>query len=297
MAMILAVLLACNVNAAEVTLFKGEPIRLTGITVGGWGSGSAVEGSDRVFTGTRCITITSQGMHEGARIDFKNPVELLVSPFDENTYLEFVFGFTTILRENFGRYLDAGYSFYLPLDQLFSDSGMALDVISRPTIRAIRIVLESSDGRTVEATVGVPWVESDGWYRVDVPYKALGFTKQGESFKVSRITIGTDTNDTIYLGQIATVQDENPIRVDPGLDQIVAVGDTVYFRAEIEGGCSSLRCSWNFGDRDPEGDDAFGDTVAHMFRKGGDFSVKVTVADMNGIKETVVKTLQVQVND
>lgn len=295
-AVILAVFVACGAHAAEVTLFKGEPVRLTGMTVGGWGSGTAIEASDRVFTGTRCIKITTQGMHEGARIEFKNPVELLVAPFDENTYLEFVFGFTTLLREVLGDALEEGYNFVIPLDQITDNSGLALDLISRPTIKSVRIVLESSDGRSVEATAGVPWNDKDGWYKIDVPYKSLGFVKQGESFKVSRITIGTDTPDTIFLGQLATTQDNSPIRVSPGLDQIVAVGDTVYLRAEIEGGCSNLKCSWNFGDRDPEGDDAFGDTVAHMYRKAGDFTVKVTVTDLNGVKEPVVKTLKVTVD-
>jgi hypothetical protein len=178
----------------------------------------------------------------------------------------------------------------------YYSGGQEFDVPSRPKVNRVRVVLESAGGRSVEATAEVPTARDEGWYKIAVPFKVLGL-KEGDSFPVSRILVFTDVPDTIFVGQIGTVRDDTPITAYAGEDQVVAVYDTVTLRAEAEGGASLLRYSWNFGDRDPNGEDASGIMVNHKFSKGGDFTVKLTVSDVWGLKKPVVETIKITVND
>ena len=297
-ALILAAALSGTVARGEVLVFKGDAAPDAGITIGGWGSGAALESSERVYVGSRSVKITTEGLHEGGSIAFKNPIELLADPVDDNDYLQFVLAFTTIVRgpgmgssgPGFGATSVPGLP--TPGSYYYHE----FEIPSRPKVNTIRVVMESVDGRGVEATVDVPGSEEAGWYKISVPFKVLGF-KQGESFRVSRICIFSDVADTFYLGEIGTVRDSTPITAQAGDDQVVAVYDTVTFPGEAEGGASMLRYSWNFGDRDPDGEDATGQLVTHKYTKGGDFTVKLTVSDVWGIKKPAVATVAVSVND
>ncbi len=274
---------------ADVMLFKGDPIRDSGITVGGWGSGTAVEATDRVYTGSRSIKISTQGLHQGAALSFKSPIVLLSQQTDlNNKYLEFIVAFNTVLRSGFG--LSGGSS------AAYYSGSQEIEIPMKPKVTRLRIVVESVEGKSIEATASVPVNSVDGWYRIAIPFKALGI-KADDQFSVSRIMIFGDVPDTMFLGQIGTTVDDTPITADIGDDQVVAIHDMVTFRAEAEGGVSMLKYSWNFGDRGPAGEDASGEIVTHRYAKGGDFTVKLTVSDVWGIKEPVVQTIKVAVND
>ena len=292
--------LITNAALAEITLFKGEPVRNTGMTISGWGSGIATEASDRVFTGRVSIKVSTQGLHQGARIDFKNPVDLLSEPFDNSTYLQFVLGFSMLVKDTAG-----GVSSSFPGRPAssgmmgtggFYTGGQEIEVPSRPRSRSLRVVLESAEGKSVEVTSDIPSKSENGWFHVCIPFKAFGFSP-GDSFALSRILVFTDVPENMFIGQISSIKDNTPITVDIGDEQTIAVVDTITFRAVAEGGASMLRYSWNFGDGDPEGDDAEGEMVNHRFTKGGEFIVKAIVKDYWGIKKPVVKTVKIIVID
>jgi hypothetical protein len=299
-ALIIALCLIANAASAEIILFKGDPVRNNGIIISGWGSGTAIEASDRVYTGRVSIKVNTQGLHEGARIDFKNPVDLLSEPFDDSTYLQFVLGFSMLVKDGMG-----GISSSFPGRSTaavasgsggYYSGGQEIEIPSRPRSRSLRVVLESTDGKSVEVTSDIPSKSENGWFNVCIPFKVLGF-KPGDSFPVSRILVFTDVPDNMFIGQIGSMKDNTPITVDIGDEQTIAVVDTITFRAVAEGGASMLRYSWNFGDRDSEGEDATGEIVNHRFTKGGDFNVKLTVRDYWGIKKPVTKTVKIVVID
>lgn len=290
--------------SAEVMLFKGDPLYSSNISVGGWGSGTAVEASDRVLEGSRSIKITTQGLHEGARIDFRNPVEILSEPVDDGDYLQFDFSFTTVAL---------GTSGFGATPGMMGPPGMpgmpgmpqpnpgyyyGMENVPRQTkVNVIRLVIQSADGKSVEATQDVPQNEEDGWYRVSIPFKHMGL-KQGDSFRISRVLVFTDVPDTFYLGKIGTIRDNASITASIESDEeVVAIYDVVTLRAEAEGGACALNYSWNFGDNGPDGTDATGNIVTHRYKKAGDYTVKLTVSDGWGMKKPVTSTMQVTVND
>lgn len=298
--MTLAVCLIGSAVSADIELFKGDPIRVAGLTLSGWGSGTAMEASDKVFTGTRCIKIVSQGLHEGGCLIYKNPIEIISGTVDDSDYLQFILGFTQMVREGTNTPVGPGVPGGLsggpsPRGSYYSGS-QEFEIPSRPKVNEIRVVLQSDDGRTVEVTQDVPTARDEGWYKIAIPFKVLGL-KQGESFRVTRILIFTDVPDTIFLGQISTMKDDTPITVYAGEDQVVAIYDTVTIRAEAEGGANMLRYSWNFGDRDPDGEDASGIMMSHKYTRGGDFTITLTVSDLWGIKKPAVKKIKITVND
>lgn len=299
--LVLAVGFIGSTAMGETLLFKGDPISSVGITLGGWGSGSAVEATDHLFTGSRCIKIRSEGLYEGGYVAFKDPINMLSNAFDDNAYLELTVLLTALDREGAG--LDGNPGFGVHTFSgigTYVSNGQEFRVPIRPKVKNLRIVLESSEGRKIESNQSIPAYDDEGWYKIAIPFKTLGL-KNGDTFNVSRIVIGTDYPDTIFVGQIGTVVDDNPITCNAGDDQIIAINDMVTFRAQAEGGISQLQYNWNFGDRnrpdDPEAYDATGEIVNHRFTKGGEYTVKLTVTDKSGIKKPAVHTVQVTVND
>lgn len=297
---VLAVWLIAGSSQAEAVLFGGDPLSASGIAIGGWGSGSAFEASDRVLVGSRSIKVTTQGLHEGARIDFKNPVGLISDGISDEDYLQFAFSFTTVATGTGPGFMGPGFgAISMPGGGMPMGPGVMyqdMEVPSKTKINSVRLVIESADGKSIEASQDVPPAGEDGWYRVAVPFKYLGL-KQGDSFRVSRVLVFTDVPDTFYVGEIAAVRDTTPIVADPGEEQDVAIYDIVSFRAEAEGGACSLRYSWNFGDNGTDGEDATGEIVSHKYRKGGEFTVRLTVTDAWGIKKPVITTTTATVND
>jgi len=285
----------------EILLFNGDPISRTGISLVGWGSGSIVEATDHLYVHSRCVKIRSEGLHEGGCIAFKDPIDILSEAFDDNTYLQFVVLFSTIDREGTGIGGSPGFGIHTisGIGTYVSD-GQEFRVPARPKVKYLRVVLESSEGGRIEANQSVPVYDDEGWYKIAIPFKTMGF-KSGDSFHVSRIIISTDYPDTIFIGQIGTIVDDTQITCNAGDDQVIAVNDLVTFRAQAEGGISQLEYYWNFGDRnrpnDPEAYDATGEIVNHRYTKGGEYTVKLMVKDKAGIKKPAVSTVQIVVND
>lgn len=299
-ALVLATTLTAGTANAEVTLFKGDPITTVGITVNGWGSGTAVESSRRYYEGSRSIEISTQGLHEGGRIDFRNPIEMIEPTIDENEYLQLVVGFTSLVRSDasafvgpgFGVKSAPGFSVIPEVSVYYFEE----EIPTRPKVNNIRIVLESDNNRSIDATVDVQSDPDDGWYKVSIPLKTFGL-KKGDSFKVKRVLVFSDVPDVLYVGRIGTVTDSDPIQVQSGDEQVVAIGDTVTFRADADGGACMLKYSWNFGDRGGTGEDTTGQVVSHAFKRGGDYDVTLTVSDVWGVKKPVKTIFKVSVND
>jgi len=303
MVVILVGLLAVGAARAEVMLFKGDPAPSAGLIIGGWGSGTAEESSEKVFVGSRSIRMKTQGLHEGGRIDLKDPIDLLAEPLDGTEYLQVVVSFTKMKTPLAGGGYPVpgvGYPRTGGVPTYWGSSFGDVE-FATPEVSRVRVVLQASDGRSIESTMDVPSQTDEGWYKVAAPFKVLGL-KQGETFPVARVLVFTDIADTVYVGQIGTVRDNTPITVNVDQDEeVVAQGDVITFRGQAEAGASMLRYSWNFGDRDksgqPGGEDAVGEIVRHKFTKAGDFTVTLTVSDAWGIKEPATATVQVTVND
>jgi hypothetical protein len=296
---ITVMLIGVTVNA-EVMLFKGDPLATAGITLGGWGSGSAVEASERPYEGSRSIKVVSQGLHQGGRIDFKTPVEIIEAPASMDDYLQFTLNFTSVVRIGTSPFTAMGFGITSAPGVSILPSASSTyyyedEVPVRAKVNTMRIVVVPTNGPAIDCLSDVPAVSPDGWYKIAIPFKVLGILK-AQSFKVSRLAVFTDLPETFYVGEVSSVRDTTPISVQEGDEQVVAANDIVTLQASAEGGSSMLHYAWNFGDGYKDGEDASGPVVSHQFKTPGDFNVTLVVSDIWGIKKSATTTYKVSVN-
>jgi hypothetical protein len=290
-----AILVSCAAMA-EIDLFKGIA---SGYRPGTWGSGFCTLVNDRPFAGNCVIKITTQGLHEGGRLDFTTPVQMVSEDVDSE-YLQFTIRFTTISLTSDNAFFGPGFN-VTSMPGLMNPKMAAYyyqetDVPIRAKISTLRLVMMSSDEKSVEICTGVPMKSEEGWFKISIPMKKFGF-KAGDSFQLSRMMFFSDIPDTFAIGQISVIKDDVPITANPGEDQEVPVNEPVLLTADADGGSTELSYSWNFGDSGGAGEDATGPVVTHRFKSGGDYTVKLTVSDAWGIKAPVTVSTLVSVND
>ncbi len=280
----------------EVDIFGGVD---SNIKTGGWGSGMCAAMNERPLIGNSVIKVNTQGLHEGGRIDLVNPVQIASDSLNDE-YIQFMVRFTTVSLTSPGAFVSPGFG--ATSTPGLMDPRMAAyyyqdsDAPVRAKATVFRVILTSVEGQSLEACSAVPMKSEEGWFNISIPLQTLGL-KTGDTFTLSRILVFTDIPDNFAIGQIGIVKDDTPITASPGEEQVVAVNDSVFFRADAEGGASQLRYSWNFGDAGPTGEDATGEVVTHRYKYGGDFSVKLTVSDVWGIKAPATVTTAISVND
>ncbi|MCX8052767.1 MAG: PKD domain-containing protein [Armatimonadetes bacterium] len=270
----------------EVYIYRGSPLAQSGISVSSWGSGRAVESSDstRVLSGSRSIKITTQSLYAGGRIDFAQPVTLFSNGIDPSRYILFAFYFED------QQVIDIGAQ-----NPIYS---YEIEPYTVPKASLVRFVFISDDGKSLAVEQPTnPLDPDDNWCRIAVPlvkFKAVGELRQ---FKLKRLLIFTDTATTLYLGEIKLVTDTTPIKVDPLPSQVVIVYDEVLFPAKATGGVCSLKYSWDYDASNGIQEETTGPVGRYTYIRGGEFTVTLTVSDVDGIKQPVTVTTTVSVND
>lgn len=167
-------------------------------------------------------------------------------------------------------------------------------------IKNIRLVVVLSDGKTLDLLMPMEYAQSvrEGWKTLSIPFSAIPALKSAEG-SITEVRLFGDAVGTIYLGQIRTVVDATPIRVDYLPDRTVAVNDEVTFNGSAEAGSSQLLYQWTVlkaGEKlSPLPVDAEGKTFTHKFRKNGDYEVHLTVRDLYGKKQPVTTVGKVRV--
>lgn len=170
----------------------------------------------------------------------------------------------------------------------------------RLSIKQIRLIVETTDGKKSEAYVPVGTSSASagvqGWRSVSLPLQAIrGFDRTNKIIK--EIAISADMVSAIYLGELRIVNDTTPITGEVNVRNLnLARGDEVTLWANAYGGSSVLVYQWDFDAADGIQVDAEGQTVKRKFRKPGSYTVTVTVRDLYDLKEPFVTSFPVKVN-
>lgn len=310
-AVVCAAALACGVPFAAVagghsamqgaagrplalTLFRGDLGANSNLALGSWGSGYAEVSKDRPFSGDSSIKATTNGMYQGARIDFKESVDLNDALRNKNAYMRFQLRFTG----------DGSTQANFDPNNLTTTSGLA------SPFKKMRFLLVMADGSRYELVRPVEVPPSDdpsGYIPLAFPIAALtkkmDATKMptGDGAKLKQIAIFGDRYQQFYIGEIGVITDETDLTVSPLEDQIFFANQTTAFVANAEGGASTLRYSWDFDASDGIQEDATGRSVTYVFPKSGQnqktYKVTLTVSDVDGLKKPVSTTLEANVAD
>ena len=274
----------CQAKDPDVSIYKGDDPTQEGITLGGWGCGTAIKTNEQVLDGAWSIKMTTQSMYSGARIEFTQPVTLYAGGIKNNRYIQFVMFFKETRVVNPA----AGYEYAMT----------DVDPYTLPKANKIRFVFISDAGETVEVIEPTSALDTDdNWMRVAVPLAKFK-TKEGvPEFRMKSLLIFTDIPSTAYLSSVKLTSDDAPIKVDPLDARTVAVMDPQFFVATATGGVSSLNYAWDFDASNGVQVDSSDKMAKYVYNKGGEYTVTLTVSDVDGLKEPVTVTAVIEVTD
>ena len=267
----------------DVYIYKGDALSESGITVGSWGSGKATESKTKILTGSYSISLITQNLYAGGRLDFAEPVTLYTGGVDKTRYmiLTLFFQETQTINPAAG----AIYAF-------------DIEPYVAPKANKIRLVLVSDKGVKVSIEEPTNPVDpDDNWVRIGVPLEKLKAAGAGDEFKLKRLLMFSDTPSNIFIGEIKLADDASPIKVDSLESQVVAQYDEVLFVTKAEGGVSSLKYAWDYDSSNGIQADSTGLVGRYVYTKSGEFTVTLTVSDADGIKAPVQVTSNISVND
>jgi hypothetical protein len=273
----------------EVYIYRGAPLSQSGIAVGNWGSGRASESTEHVLAGSQAIKILTQGLYAGGRLEFAQPVALFTGGINPKHYVVFTFFFNDVQTVDLSAQTGNWYD---------------IDPYTIPRAARVRFVFESDSGLAVSAEQPTGILDpDDNWLRVAVPLAKLGLPEDITEFRLKRLVITTDgpgtatTPATMFLGEAKLVEDDQPIKVDPIGSQTIALGDEVVLVGEATGGVSSLKYSWDWDARNGVQDETLDRIGRCTYTRGGDYTVTLTVSDIDGLKKPVSVTGKITVID
>jgi hypothetical protein len=265
-------------------LYKGENEAGSAIRLASWGSGKAEYTREAVLNGDSSIKVTTHGLYQGARFDFKNPVDLSAAFQNKKTYLRMMTRFP-------------GSS-----GSAFDNSSLQTSSVAASPFDKMRFLAIMGDGKQYELIrpVDVPPSEDvDAYIPLAFPLAALAKAAKtaptGEGAKLKSLVIAGDKYAQFNIGEVGIITDDTEISPAPLDDQIAFINADLLFTGSAEGGASTLKFSWDWDDKDGIQEDATGRTVSHTFRKAGKFTVTLTVSDIDKVKTAHTTRLELDV--
>ncbi|MBC8136777.1 MAG: PKD domain-containing protein [Fibrella sp.] len=287
----------------SVPLYRGVQDSLD---LGSWGSGSAQEVDKPVLVGSRAIRITTQGLYQGGRLTFRQPVDLAPAFANPKTYVRMQARFDTSQVGSVGRMGPGGGGPPEGFGGAGGFGGVETARFAASPFDRMRFVLTMADGTQYEMirpVVVPPSEDPDSYVPLSFPIKAIlkkgdGTTAAvpaGEGAKVKEIAIFGDKYQQFIIGEIEVVTDDTEISAASLEEPIVYTEDSITFSGSAEGGASTLRYSWDFDSSDGIQEDAIGRTISHVFKSAGKRTVTLTVSDEDGIKQSDQKSVSFDV--
>ena len=287
--------------APEVTLYRGETAASQGISLGGWGSGKAVESQKENFSGSNSISVITDGYYAGARIDFQRPVDLLDAFSEKDGYLVFMLRFPSLPTDEEtlggggggvgpggGRPLGippGGRPLGIPPGGGGAGTAASTDQTG-PLVSFIRVAAVVNGITLVAEDQPIDTKRTEaGWTTVSFPLSAFKGRLPGGSAMLSRLIVTGDRPDFFYIGEIRTSLDENEIILEEEPEeQTVNPYDLTTLTVNATGGLANLEYVWDFDSKDGIQEDALGETVTHTWREPGTYTVTLRIRDINGVK-------------
>lgn len=281
--------------AVSFTLYRGEG-NSGNIRLSSWGSGSAVPTTDNVLLGDAAIKVTTHGMFQGGRIDFKEPVDLGAALANPRTYIRLMTRFNSSSGSNVtGSFPGAPGGF--GGEGGFSSTG---SLANKAPFERMRFLAILSDGRQIELIRPLdmkPTDDPDAYMPVTFPLAALKKSAGGSltSGKLKSLVICGDKYQQFQIGEIQVITDDSEIDVAP-LEQIDAFADNdIPFQGDAEGGASTLKFTWDWDAADGIQEDAVGRSVNKVFKKAGKVVITLTVSDVDGLKKPQSAKLELDI--
>lgn len=294
-----------------IALFRGDAGDESNIRLGAWGSGRAEADTQRALIGNAAIRITTNGLYQGARLDFKNPIDLAPAFANPKTYVRFQV-----------RFAGTGAS-----QEFFDPSSTQTTRAAASPFERMRFLLTMVDGSRYELVRPIelpPSEDPDQWVPIAFPVAALrkkpiaaapaaaattattaptapapdgaaAPAPTGEAAKLAQMAIFGDKYQQFYVGEINVITDDTEISIAPLDEQIAFARTTLSFAGSAEGGATTLKYSWDFDAKDGIQEDATGRTVSKSYSRAGKYTVTLTVSDVDGLKPPATTRVELDV--
>ena len=176
--------------------------------------------------------------------------------------------------------------------------------ISIPQVENLRFLFTLADGRQADILRPYPQAADgtlgEGWYSIVVPLSLLKFSggnaAASQSNVLQSVTVGGDQFGVFYIGRLRLATDTAPLTVSIEGQETAAPDQPITLRAKLDDTLSALKYDWNFdgGTADP----ATGAVVTPEFATAGhDYTVTLTVTDLDGIKKAAQATKKIHISE
>lgn len=304
------VLATCSfAQSVDQRLYDGAlSLKAQKISIKGWGSGTIAETKEMAFQGAQSVRVSSRNYFQGGTINFNSPSDFAEKFDDRSNVLRvtFLLADASTLYGNTAKNRGPGEAntglttFHNAASMNSSKKGdlaITKSIPFKPTIKKIRMVILTTDGKRSETYVPVYTSTSagNGWRKIVIPLQSINGLERTNKI-IKSMTLSTDTVATVYVGDVSVISETTPIGgVIDNAPLNVKWGSEVTLTAYGEGGDTPLIYSWDFDVRDGIQADAEGQQVKYRFRKSGEYLVTVTISDYYGLKTPAQQTLKVKV--
>jgi hypothetical protein len=301
---------------ADATLYAGQPTENAGITLRSWGAGTIEDSTETTFVGSRSIKVLTRGMLSGGWVVFSTPIDLRADVNAPDKAMRFTlrfagtsggaggpgFGGGGLLGEGGGPQAPGGFG------GPGAPAGGGQTIT--PTLRELRLIIETSDGKRTETVVPLQNLRTDesGWQSLSVPLRAIAGLRETNG-QIAKIGFFGDTTGVFYIGEIRTLSEGGALQGYMAIQNTfgsvftsrsqerlsIASGDELIFFGVAENVSTPVEYRWSFGD-DPSQVDGTGQVVRRRFPKRGNYTVHLTIADPLGVRPPATAKIQIQVN-
>jgi hypothetical protein len=302
---------------ADATLYAGQPTENAGITLRSWGAGTIVDSTETTFVGSRSIKVLTRGMLSGGWVVFSTPIDLRADVNAPDKAMRFTLRFAGtsggaggpgfgggggLTGEGGGPQAPGGFG------APGAPAGGAQT--TTPTLRELRLIIETSDGKRTETVVPLQNLRTDesGWQSLSVPLRAIPGLRETNG-QIAKIGFFGDATGVFYIGEIRTLSEGGALQGYMAIQNTfgsvftsrsqerlsIASGDELIFFGVAENVSTPVEYRWSFGD-DPSQVDGTGQVVRRRFPKRGNYTVHLTIADPLGVRPPATAKIQIQVN-
>ncbi|MDW8107085.1 MAG: PKD domain-containing protein [Armatimonadota bacterium] len=323
-AWVAAIWLGVAFSYADSTLYAGQPASEAKITLRNWGSGTIEDSSDTTFVGSRSLKLSTRGLFSGGWIEFATPVDIRTDLNAPNGVMRFALRFPGVSAAGAGatggmpRFGAPGEMAGGPQapggigapGALSGAGGGGGGQTAPPTLRELRLVLETSDGKRTEVLVPLQNLRPDesGWQTLSVPLRSIPDLRDTNG-QIRKIGVFGDTVGTFYIGEIRTLRESGSLQGYIAVQNMygsvftsrsqerlsIASGDELVFYGVVEGVSTPVEYRWSFSG-DPSQVDGIGNAIRRRFPKRGTYTVHLTIVDPAGIRSPITAKVEIQVN-
>jgi len=270
------------------------------ISFSSWGSGVAEQTTDNALLGDYAIKVTTHGLYQGGRIDFKQPLDFGPAFANPNAYMRLMVRFNSSSGSTGGNSFP-GFGGAGGIGE-GGFGGSTGSLANKPPFERMRFLLVMADGRKLELIRPLdmkPSDDPDAYMPITFPLsavaKAAGGGLAGSAATVKSLVICGDKYQQFQIGEIQVITDDTEISVAPLEEMDVFVNNDVPFQGDAEAGASTLRFAWDWDARDGIQEDAIGRSITKVFTKPGKTVVTLVVSDVDGIKKPQSVKLEIDV--